>query len=102
MGARPPATRSPDIAYSPSAQQYLVVWQSGPGTGPYPAGEFVYGQHLDPTGGQIGTNDFKISTLDRAVEPAVTSFAGSSDFLVAWSSRRTSPSGWARRVTRTP
>lgn len=95
-------TRSPDIAYSPGAQQYLVVWQSGPGTDPYPAGEFVYGQHLNRTGGQIGTNDFKISTLDRAVEPAVTSFPASSDFLVAWSSRRTSPSAWARRVTRTP
>lgn len=95
-------TRSPAIAYSPGSQQYLVVWQSGPGKEPYPAGEGVYGQHLNRSGGQIGTNDFPISTLDRAVDPAVTSFTGGTDFLVAWSSRRSSPSAWARRVTRTP
>jgi hypothetical protein len=95
-------TRSPDIAYSAASQQFLVVWQSGPGNDPYPTGDFVYGQHLNRTGGQIGTNDFAISTLDRAVEPAATSFTGSTDFIVAWSSRRSSPSAWARRVTRTP
>ncbi len=79
-----------------------MVWQSGPRDDPYPVGEKVYGQHLSRTGSQIGTNDFAISTLDRAVEPAVTAFSGASDFLVAWSSQRSSPSGWARRVTRTP
>jgi hypothetical protein len=92
-------TRSPDIAYSPGARQFLVVWQSGPGLAPYPAGEVVYGQHLSRAGGQIGSNDFAIATRDRAVTPAVTAFAGGDDFGVAWSSQHASPSLWARRVT---
>lgn len=94
-------TQSPAIAYSSSAKQYLVVWQSGPGRDPYPAGELVYGQHLNRTGGQIGENDFTIATLDRATRPDVAALSDSSDFLVAWSSERTSPSAWARRVAPT-
>ena len=43
-------TRSPDIAYSPGAKQYLVVWQSGPDREPYPAGEVVYGPAPRPHG----------------------------------------------------
>ena len=91
-------TRSPDIAYSPGARQYVVVWQSGPGRDPYPAGEVVYGQHLNRSGAQIGANDFVIATRDRAIEPSVTAMAGASDFLVVWSSHYNSRTGWARRI----
>ncbi len=95
-------TRSPAVAYNASAKQHLVVWQSGPRKDPYPAGETVYGKLLDRTGGQIGENDFAIATLDRATDPDVAAFSDSSDFLVAWSSQRSSPSAWARRVAPTP
>ena len=94
-------TRSPAIAYNPAARQYLVVWQSGPARDAYPAGEVVYGQHLDRGGRQIGANDFPIATADRAVEPSVTAMAGTPDFLVAWSSHLNGRTGWARRVTPT-
>ena len=94
-------TMHPDIAYNPTARQYLVVWQSGPRRDSYPAGETIYGQHLDAGGRQIGSNDFAIATLDRALEPAVTALGGGSDFMVAWKSERASTSVWARRVTAT-
>ncbi len=94
-------TRSPDIAYNTGAKQYVVVWQSGPARDPYPAGEVVYGQHLNRDGDQIGANDFAIATRDRAIEPSITALAGGSDFLVAWSSHLNRRTGWARRVTPT-
>ena len=95
-------TRSPDIAYGAEAQQYVVVWQSGPGRDPYPAGEVVYGQHLDRSGAQIGANDFPIATRERAVEPSITAMAGGgAEFLAVWSSRLDPPGAWARRITPT-
>ena len=52
---------------------------------------------MSRTGGQVGANDFAIATIDRATDPAVTATPGG-DFLTVWSSRRASPSAWARRI----
>ncbi len=53
---------SPDIAYNPVDNEYLVVWAGTETGSQFTTG--IYGQRLDgTTGAEIGTDDFLISSL---------------------------------------
>ncbi len=91
MGSGGPFGRAEDpaVAYNGTDGLYLVVWQ-GEDSG---SGEReVYGQLLDATGGEVGTNDFRISDMGpdgdddfAAREVAVAYNATDNEFLVVWS-----------------
>jgi hypothetical protein len=78
----------PAVAYNPSADEYLVVWNGG-GPGPDPEWE-IYGQRLDgSTGLEIGANNFRISENGEAGafiawKPAVAYNASADEYLVVW------------------
>jgi hypothetical protein len=80
----------PAVAYNPSADEYLVVWNGG-GPGPGPKWE-IYGQRLDgSTGLEIGANNFRISENGEvgfiiAWKPAVAYNASADEYLVVWNS----------------
>ncbi|MGH8952722.1 MAG: hypothetical protein ACRDX9_15045 [Acidimicrobiia bacterium] len=53
-----------DVAYNRVDDQYLVVWNANEGLGGLANGELeIYGQRLSSTGGDIGSNDFRISDM---------------------------------------
>ncbi|MBX7148669.1 DUF4215 domain-containing protein [bacterium] len=54
----------PTIVYNSTDNEYLVVWNGEDNTGSLIDGEpEIFGQRLDADGNEIGTNDFKISTM---------------------------------------
>ncbi len=58
------AAFEPDVAFDPINGWYLVVWTGDAAGGALVDDEFeIYGQLLDATGQQIGTNDFLLSDL---------------------------------------
>jgi hypothetical protein len=83
----------PDVAYNPSANEFLVVWQADEISGAMLDGEFeVYGQRLTgPSGAQVGGNDFRISDMGidgganlDGTDPAVAYNSDSEEYLVVW------------------
>jgi hypothetical protein len=88
---------SPDVVYNQDADEYLVVWQ-GENTSLLPNDGFeVFGQRLhggiggDPAMGQVGANDFRISSMGpdgnrsfEAISPAVAYNGITGEYLVVW------------------
>ncbi len=76
-----------DLAYNPTADQYLAVWQGDTAT----AGEDeIFGRLLDGAGNPLG-GVFRISTMGpdgltthEAFDPAVTFNSASNEYLVVW------------------
>ena len=92
--------RSPDVAYDPIVNQYLVVWHGDDGTPPLGEGEWeIFGQRIDAgTGTEVGPNDFRISRMgpdgDPAFvpnEPTAAVNAATGEFLVVWRSDDDTP-----------
>jgi hypothetical protein len=98
MGAgNPPAADQdavlPDIAYNPTADEFLVVWQGNDGAtgGLAPLKDEIYGRRVSPNGAPIGTQ-FRISfsgtDLDgnyEASDPAVAYNPELNEYVVVWS-----------------
>ncbi len=85
---------SPTAIFNPITQEYLVVWIGDDNTASLVNGEFeVFGQFLDKTGQEIGTNDFRISDMGPNGNPAydvnpqadvALAFNLYGDYLVVW------------------
>jgi hypothetical protein len=81
IGARKPAV----AALGGGSGGWLVTWEG------YVVGQAfdVYGQSLDAQGGEVGTNDERLSDmtngLREAYRPAVAYGGGAGQFLVVWS-----------------
>ena len=83
----------PAVAFNVTTGRYLVAWSGDDNTGLLVDGEMeIFGQLLDATGTQVGTNDFRISDMgtdgDASIDaftPSVASNTTNSEFLVAWS-----------------
>jgi hypothetical protein len=77
----------PDVAYSPKAAEYLVVWIGTTGLGDEMNNDTVFGQHVGGTGKERGTNDFALSAPYGSDFLGGTSVAAHSDrpeYLVLW------------------
>ena len=81
----------PDVAYSPLANEYLVVWYGD--APPLANGEFeVYAQRVDAaTGAEIGDNDFRLSDMGpdgdpgySAIHPVLAYNSAGGEYLVVW------------------
>jgi len=80
------------VAYNSTSNDYLVVWYGDDDTALSVDEEFeIYGQRLDASGAQIGTNDFRISDMgpdgnaDYEAEcPAVSYNRTGNGYLVVW------------------
>ena len=81
-----------DAVFNPTASEYLVVWWGDDNNVPLVDNEFeIFGQRITPTGGEIGTNDFRISGLGpdgdtsfAAGNPAVIWDATNNEYFVVW------------------
>ncbi len=83
----------PAVAYNAVDDEYLVVWDGDDATGDMVDNELeIFGQRLDgATGGELGADDFRISTQGPAgdtsylaVEPAVAFDPVEDQYLVVW------------------
>lgn len=92
--------RSPDVAYNASDDEYLVVWAADdPDAGAADNELEIHGQRLTSLGGELGANDFRITshgpaahTGYSAVEPAVAHSPDHSEYLVVFSA----PEAWSQ------
>ncbi len=81
-----PATK-PDLAYNPSTQEYLVVWQ---GVDEADGIARIYGQRVNArSGADVGSNDFLIASMGttagvEAIAPAVAYNSTRNEFLVTF------------------
>jgi hypothetical protein len=90
------AAQRPSVAYSPQANEYLVVWDEDDNTPPLVAGENeIFGQRLAATGAEVGANDFRISDAGPdgdprfdAVRPVVVA-GQANEYMVAWYANET-------------
>jgi len=85
---------SPRVAYNPSSNEYLVVFQANAlrGEGGTDAYE-IFGQRINAaTLAESGPNDFRISTTtgagNRANRPSVSFNTASKEYLIIWRSSR--------------
>ena len=82
----------PAIVWNSVENEYLVVFAGEDNAGVLVPGEFeIYGQLLDASGAEIGTNDFRISTAGNdgddtydAFNPAVAFNSTADEYLVVW------------------
>lgn len=94
--------RSPDVAYNSIDDEYLVVWAADdPDAGTADNELEIYGQRLTSLGGEIGVNDFRVTTHGpanepgySALEPAVAFSPDHSEYLVVFSA----PEAWSQAV----
>lgn len=87
----------PAIAYSSSAQQYLLVWEDHPSTGVAK----IRGRLVNPDG-TLGTGPFDIGTGTSDQLEATVAYDGvSGDFMVAWRSAQSPHTIRAQRVSAT-
>lgn len=86
-------TFDPAVTYSPTVNEYLVVWDADDNTTPLVDDELeVFGQRLNAaTGAEIGNNDFRISDMGpdgnanfTAFDSAVAFNSVTNEYLVAW------------------
>ncbi|MCB0210219.1 MAG: hypothetical protein KDJ52_12855 [Anaerolineae bacterium] len=78
----------PSVAYDHNSNEYLVVWHGNDDT----IGEAeIYGQRLNPSGEQVGDDDFRISYMGTdgdanydALYPVIAYNGVSEQFIVAW------------------
>ena len=91
-GANRDAT-DPDVAYNPRSKQFLVVWHDD-GFGA-PNETDVFGQLLNAGGGQVGTNDLRISQTgadggndELGRQPSVAANTHTGEYLVAFAASR--------------
>jgi hypothetical protein len=83
---------SPDVSYSATADQYLVVWDGNDRLIVEDEREsfpvlHVFGQRLSAATSQIGTDDFQISTVMRTdidADPALAANPSTREFLTVW------------------
>jgi hypothetical protein len=83
---------TPAVAFNPERSEYLVVWSGEDDLGSLSLGEFeIYGQRLDATGLEVGTNDLRISDMGPdgyrvydAQHPVVVYAAQEDEYVVAW------------------
>ena len=86
------AAREPAVAYNSQANQYLTVWEGEDDTAPLVDNEDeIFGQRLDASGAETGSNDFRISDMGpdgntsfNAQEPAVAYDSQANQHLVVW------------------
>ena len=83
--------RDPDVAFNSSANQYLVVWHGDDNTTTVDEENEVFGQRLDAAGNEVGANDFRISDMGPAsnpafygIFPAVVFNNVQNEYLVVW------------------
>ena len=83
----------PDVAYSPTAGEYLVVWEADDDTGLLIEGENeIFVQRIDAaTGTEVGANDLRVSDMGTdgdntfdARDPAVAWSFTHNEYLVVW------------------
>jgi len=81
------------VAYNPTNNEYLVVWQGDDNTSPLVDGEReIFGQRLNAaTGAEVGAKDFRISDMGPngdtefdADKPAVAYNPTNNEYLVVW------------------
>jgi len=81
----------PAVAFNPTTQEFLVVWEANEGE-PGKADKEIFGQLISSaTGAEVGPNDFQISEMGglgdidyQAEEPAVVYCPERDEFLVVW------------------
>jgi hypothetical protein len=81
------ANNAVDVAYNATSLEYLVIFTAATPS----EGEEVYGQRLNLGGGEIGVDDFQISTMGpevstnfRAAPPSVAWNSVLNQYLVGW------------------
>ncbi len=82
----------PSVAYNSTNNEYLVVWEGDDNTSPLVDDEFeIFGQQISATGGEVGTNDFRLSDMGPngnasfdAEVPNVAYNSTNNLFLVVW------------------
>lgn len=92
-GQNPFSASRAAVSWSPTVDEYLVVWDGDDDVGGLIDGEIeIFGQYLDGLGGEIGINDFRISDMGgigifgfRGDTAAVASRGGVNQALVVWS-----------------
>ena len=100
---------NPDLVYNCTDNQYLVVWESDDTTADMVNDEYeIWGQQLDATLGELGTNDFRISEMGpvgddyfSAHNPALAYNSTDNQYLVVWDFNRKSPikiEGYGQRL----
>jgi hypothetical protein len=82
-----------DVAYNPTDNEYLVVWDGDDDTATLVDDDFeIFGQRIDATGAEVGPDDFRISHLGTdgdtasgwASSPAVAYNLTNHEYLVVW------------------
>ncbi len=84
--------RNPAVAFSPTANEYLVVWEADDDANGLADDEFeIFGQRLKASGSQTGANDFRISDVGNMGYPnydaghaAVVYNPIAGEYLVVW------------------
>ena len=77
----------PDVAWSPSAAEYLVVWVGTVGLGEEMNTDAVFGQHVSGSGAQRGADDFALSVpygADFLGGTSVAAHADRPEYLALW------------------
>lgn len=87
------SANTPAVAYNSANNEYLVVWSGEDNTAPLVVDEFeIFGQRLNAeTGAEVGTNDFRISSMGpdgdtnySATSPDVVYNSAAGEYLVVW------------------
>lgn len=84
--------RNPAVAYNSTNNEYLVVWWGDDNMDPLVDDEYeIFGQRINASGVEVGTNDFRISdmgpnasTLYGAWYPEVVYNGADNQYLVVW------------------
>jgi hypothetical protein len=92
LGSVANGASDPDVTYNSTNNQYLVVWSADEGLGGLANDEHeIYGQRLSSTGGEIGTNDFRISQMGPDGNASYDAFGSAvaynsiaNEYLVVW------------------
>ena len=81
-----------DVAYNSRDLEYLIVWYGDDDSGSFVDNEFeIFSQRINPTGGGLGTNDYRLSDMGGtgdadfdAFAPAVAYNSRRNQYLVVW------------------
>lgn len=83
--------KDPAVSYNSLSSEYLVVWQAYDQIGIFFVETEIFGQRISTSAGQVGTDDFRISSIGPsgddtflAAWPDVTFNADSQEYLVVW------------------